>query len=255
MNKKLLITIATITALLTVFWYFKKPGARLSIQQAQTATQPICANLNKLEEEVWQALSSEKKITKEQVEEMRQKKYSEYKKDHTRPDNGLTLSSATISFVHNIMDEFGVDKKEIILIAQPSMVGAAQVIDDFHMEVNEKNLAKFSPEAQAFIIGHELQHIIFKDHSTAYFIRTLLPEPEKYEPLFAREHPMMQFYRFREERADVMAATRNDIWAHNYAIYAQENLALRGDAAVDWHVRSSKRVVLAQEINNALQTA
>ncbi len=203
---------------------------------------------------VWQALSSIG-ITEERCRIVNKQRYELYTKEtekaFCKPEG--EISNKTKTMINQVMLEFGVEPTDITVIATTKMLGTANACDKLLM-VNEKNFSYFSEPAQKFIIGHEVQHILNKDHSTCSVIRNLLPAQEKEQLMLPRQHPLMQFYRFKEERADIGAAIKNEEWANNYLAYTKEMMEIYGNVDRPTHPKSSDRLNMAQNIVDTINT-
>jgi predicted metal-dependent hydrolase len=204
------------------------------------------AYLQQEEDKVWQKLETIN-ISKEAVENLKKTSYQNYLNDNsTYKDNNQPVSKEYETMVHKILREFGIDPATITLgyWDGPSEACAG----DFFMKINPVLMPKVSPETQTFMIAHEVQHILNKDHSTTYFIRNLLENPVSNSEL-TPDHPLMHFILFAEKRADMQAAMKSPEWAKRYLCFAQE-ISQLGDIDPNdtAHPGTAERVKIAQAL-------
>ena len=189
-------------------------------------------------------------ITQTACNQLKSETYTQYKNEVSKafvknPD--AKVASPTEKFIKGILKDFSIDENSIMIVPISTTVGAAQSCDHL-LFINEEVFNTFSEPARKFIIGHEAQHILNKDHSTKSIIRNLLPEDEQKARNLGHDHPVMTYSRFTEERADILTALKSEEWAQYYLIFTQE--CIEKDSEVDYptHPAHSKRLALAQNI-------
>lgn len=227
--------------------YLHKKDTTIATEQS-TTPQPVDykAYLQQEENKVWQKLETIN-ISKETIENLKKTSYQNYLSDNSPyKDNNEPVSKKHETMVHEILLEFGINPTTITIgyWDGPSEACAG----DFFLKINPVLIEKVSAETQRFMIAHEIQHILNKDHSSTYFIRSLLENPVSNSEL-TPDHPLMQFILFAEKRADMQAALKSPEWAQRYLCFAQEIAQLDDlDPNDPTHPGTSERVKIAQTL-------
>jgi predicted metal-dependent hydrolase len=223
----------------------KVASAQSSTSQTIAAQiQPIdiyAQELKKQEIELWQKL--ENVGIKQEACAQLEKKYANTLDKMIRK-NRKTISAETKNLITTVLTDFDIDPTTISLVTYTDDSPAAAV--EKIIFVDEINLKKFSKAAQKFIIAHELQHIIYKDIFKRTAFEDLIPKHKK-SALKSRQHPVNQFYRFQEKRADIYTACKNKEYAQGYIDFIKQRLE-NGDTPGITHPKSSERLALGQEI-------
>lgn len=209
-------------------------------------------DLQELEQEAWDELG----ITKEECMKIKQELYADYMQDLENIKNEYAcegiVSTPTCELVQSVVDDFGLDATNLELV--PWDLESAAAATDTVFFINEEMLKQHSPEAQRFIIGHEIQHVIHQDHSTQFTLRTIGRE------LSISTDSFNALSRFFETRADTLTALKNDDYAHGKIKCMQKNLELLGENAGLSHPKTSSRLqrgkqIVAMKLRNAQATA
>jgi Zn-dependent protease with chaperone function len=160
--------------------------------------------LNEQEAILWQELEGVFGITKEQAEEYKKAWYPEYLKmveemikedrvaDQPREENKKLINS--------ILTDLGIDPATIAIIPWNKQVAGGSF--DQTIFINETILAQMPSLVQKFIIGHEIMHIVHKDHSTS-FVLAQMRAINKIEDSPVLTQALQHFGYFKEIRADL----------------------------------------------------
>lgn len=208
----------------------------------QKTYQYYIQDLQELEQNAWKILNANG-VTKDACMTIKQKHYKNYLQELSALKNECAcanqyISESTRALFAAVLNDFGIDANSITLVARESISPAAAT--DTFFFVNEEMLNNYSPLAQKFIIGHELQHLIHKDHSTKFALIKIEVDvsPLAYNTL---EH-------FFETRADTLTALKNEAYAQGKIEFMKRNLELYGDNKGITHPKTSLRLARAQEI-------
>jgi hypothetical protein len=147
------------------------------------------------------------------------------------------LSQETINCIHQVMNDFGIDPSSISIVESDEVAIASAL--DSTLTISPSSFLVLPSNAQAFVIAHELQHIIYKDSSFCHFIKQTI---KKYNlPLDA----YFKYVRFIELRADIKAAIRSKEYALGYKAFVEE---LTHSQMAIAHLSQSERISQANEI-------
>jgi hypothetical protein len=136
--------------------------------------------------------------------------------------------------------------------------GSPAAADDYTMYIDEKNLKTFCPEAQRFVIAHEISHFLNKDNSLESAITNLIDTDNK-----VHNHCLDSFARSTEFRADMNALQKGPQYTQGAIAFFKELINRYGDDDSPTHPRPSDRLKIAQDMaivhtklgNQALKTA
>lgn len=174
------------------------------------------------------------------------------KKTVDRPSNAKQNVDAGIKeLFYAIAQDFDVNPKTIAL--QKVSDGECEAwADKQTMVINEPLFLRLPHQAQRFVLAHELQHIIHNDHEDRYTFDTVMQQANvSGDTALDLER---QFYRFQEERADVLAALKNQEYAQAYECCMQNYLATIGETDNPEHPKMTDRKKLAQRIAADMNT-
>ena len=227
------------------------------VQQSQTVQQVPQVSVQdyfgkELEQELNTVWKSFEKIglTKQRYEQAKQENRSRYLRSDF-PGGSRNISQKTTQFVRGIIQELGLDPATITIVGFNDISPAAAT--ERVIYINEPEFITYSETAKRFVIGHELQHILHKDNHSRYTLE-LVTHNEVEKMGNNKDHPLCQYNRFKEKRADVVMATQNKEWAQGYLTFAKEWHKRAGDNPGITHPFNKDRVVLAQNIVNYMNT-
>ncbi len=204
--------------------------------------------LTKEEQTVWHELQKAINLSFEQCEALKTTSIEEYTtyitsmiKDYAALDK--KVSEQTIQLVHTIMKDFGIDPKGITIYAW-NLPSAAAACDTL-LFINEPLLIELSPAAQKFAIGHELIHLIKKDHSANYFIEKAA--------INADPNSLHKLSQFQELRADILASLHGTEYAQGAAEFFAHFIQKYGDQESSSHPKPSARLAIGKKIVGLLE--
>ena len=200
-------------------------------------------------EKVWQEFTNIG-ISKQRYQQARKNLYQKYLRSDV-PFTDKKVSAQTERFVKAVMKECGLDQNKVRICGYSDRSPAAAT--ERVIYVNEEVFSNMSQSAKRFVIGHEIQHILHGDNSARYILETLAGnETEELAPK-KPNHPLLQYSRFKERRADVKTALQGPDWAEAYLSFAKERLEKVGDTPGVTHPKHSDRLTLAQAIHDHMQ--
>ncbi|MEX0940601.1 MAG: hypothetical protein WDZ41_04540 [Candidatus Babeliales bacterium] len=202
--------------------------------------------LQKLENDHNQAWASLRAIgiTKDRFQQAKKQHYNEYLRSDI-PFSRAPVSPKTKAFVADLLKENGLTPQQIPVYGYTD--GSPAAATDRIIYVNEKTFSMLSSAAKRFVIAHEIQHILNKDNSAGYIMEVISGlNIDKVKS--QKNHPLLQFNRFKEKRADVNVAVKNKDWAKAYLAFTQEQFKICGDSPGITHPKNSERIALAQQI-------
>ncbi len=204
--------------------------------------------LNKEEQHVWQELEKVISLSFEQCESLKTNSIDAYNtyitsmiKEYAALDKNV--SEQTIQLVHAIMKDFGIDPKGITIYAW-NLPSAAAACDTL-IFINEPLLIELSPAAQKFAIGHELIHLIKKDHSANYFVEKAAINTDP-----ASLHQLSQL---QELRADILASLQGAEYAQGATEFFAHFIQKYGDQESSSHPKPSARLGIGKKIVGFLE--
>ncbi|MGE0009264.1 MAG: hypothetical protein AB7F19_01875 [Candidatus Babeliales bacterium] len=152
------------------------------------------------------------------------------------------ISQETMALVHEIVQDFALDRDSISLVPFNGQ-GSPAAADDYTIYLDEENLTSFSPEAQRFVIAHELIHCKFKDHSLESALSNLVDYKDK-----VQKKCMHMFARSTEFRADINAMLKSLHYTKGAICFFKELIERYGDDMCATHPRPSDRLKIAQDM-------
>lgn len=205
--------------------------------------------LTREESTLWQEVQQAIGLSKQDCEKLKKEWYKDFKygemQEHERETSQKPLSQSIINQVLAILNDFNITAQQLPLRSWKDSSAAA--VTDSILFINEKTFSGLPPESQKFVIGHEIQHFLYKDNSTNYVIEQYYKPAQKTLP---QNHPVNKLHRFQELRADIISALHGPEYAHGYRLYIQ-NLAKKGENAGITHPKNSLRLTVS---NNLLRT-
>jgi Peptidase family M48 len=200
-------------------------------------------------EKVWQEFTKIG-ISKQRYQEARKRLYQKYVRSDI-PFTNKKVSPQTEQFVKTVMKECGLNPNKVKIAGYNDRSPAAATEQIIY--VNEQIFSAMSESAKRFVIGHEIQHILHGDNSARYILETLAGnETENLAPK-KPNHPLLQYSRFKERRADIKTALQGQEWSKAYLAFAKERLEKCGDTPGVTHPKHSDRFKLAQAIHDHMQ--
>jgi hypothetical protein len=154
------------------------------------------------------------------------------------------LSEETIAFIKSIMHEFNVDPNQMNFIPWNQNLCASAT--DTIIFINEKLLNKLRPETKKFVIGHELIHVIHKDHSTRYFIRNTKPIKLVHDNDI--DNPLNKVCQFHELRADMLSCLHGMEYTEGNLDFMNQQISSYGDAQMCSYPKYSLRRTIGTKI-------
>lgn len=157
-----------------------------------------------------------------------------------------TVSLKTIDLINQVLDDFALDKGLITI--KPWDNGSPAAATNNTLFINDKALKKFKKSTQKFIIGHELQHIIYEDYLIKWAQECVTKDKKIEQSSIA---PLLDSYsRFTEERADIQTALKNSTYAQGFVDFMTILMHQEGD---DYnpgtsHPKNSTRLQMASTI-------
>ncbi|MGE0009265.1 MAG: hypothetical protein AB7F19_01880 [Candidatus Babeliales bacterium] len=158
------------------------------------------------------------------------------------------LQQDTISLVQGILKDFNIQPNNIKIVPYNGK-GSPAAADDYTMYIDEELLGTFSPQAQQFIIAHEISHYTHKDYTMESALLNLVDDKSQKD-----KHCLNAFAQFTESRADIVAMLKDKKYATAGIHFFNELIARYGNEPCHSHPLSSDRLKIAQEIT-AMHTA
>lgn len=171
-----------------------------------------------------------------------QYKESRIKAQIRKAKKNRTIEPKTKALIQEILIDFNIDPRTITLVSYDGH-GSPASTDDFTLYVDEQDLARYSPEAQRFVIAHEISHIKNKDHSCETAIRSLMNHKDQ-----THKQCLHSFAHSIEFRADINAMLKSSKYAKGGIAFFHELIDRYGDEDCPTHPQSSDRLKIAQEI-------
>ncbi len=154
-----------------------------------------------------------------------------------------TLKPTTRALIQEIFIDFNIDPHAITIISYDGK-GSPASTDDYSLYIDEQDLARYTPEAQRFVIAHEISHIKNKDHSCETAIRSLMDDQDQ-----THKQCLHSFARSIEFRADINAMIKGSRYAKGGIAFFQEIIDRFGDENSPTHPQPSERLKIAQEMD------
>ena len=212
--------------------------------------------LTKQEELIWKALSPLIKLTKEQVDAMLNADYLEAACAHLNTVAqkympGKKPSQETIACVREVLHDLGIAQDKITICLWQEISEAASL--GTSILINEQALFKLPMKSRKFIIAHELNHYLHHDGEMINLIKQLLlGEGITEKDMQQHDHPINQYRRFIEIRADICASLVSPDYAEGNVLCVQAQLAEDPDYQSVDHPTFKERLVVAQDISKLL---
>jgi hypothetical protein len=201
--------------------------------------------LNKQERQIWDHIYSTTNINKQECQRLKEQRRYEYngfeEQLHKEETSTTPLSYKTRKIVTKIIQDFGLRSHEISLLSWN--VDSYAAATDSALLINEKLFAPLPLCVKKFLIGHELQHLIYKDTSTRY----ILDESYQSSDTLPKNHPIMKLFRFQEIRADIQSAVKSAEYKEGYRMFI-EILAQEGENEGITHPKHSVRLSMANKL-------
>ncbi len=154
-----------------------------------------------------------------------------------------TVSASTKALIHEILIDFDIDPKSIMIIAYNGN-GSPAAADDYTIYIDEQDLRTFCPDAQRFVIAHEIAHMKNKDHSVESALENLVDPKNK-----SQRRYLHSFARSSEFRADINAMLKGSPYAKGGISFFQTLIDRYGDDQSTTHPRPSERLKIAQDMH------
>lgn len=154
-----------------------------------------------------------------------------------------TVSPDTKALIHEILIDFDIDPQTIMIIAYNGN-GSPAAADDYTIYIDEHDLRTFCPDAQRFVIAHEISHMKNKDHSFESALENLIDPKNK-----PHRRCIHSFARSNEFRADINAMLKDASYAKGGISFFQTLIDRYGDTQSATHPRPSERLKIAQDMH------
>ncbi len=208
--------------------------------------------LDNEEEAIWNELYKTLNVSFEQFESLKKENLAAYNDSNVSMikdyGSGQNVSQLTINFIHDIIQELGLNPNEIMIVAWN--LNSAAAATDTLLFVNEEILNKLSLHAKKYAIGHELIHLIKKDHSTKFFIGKI--NYSITSDTINMDNPCNKLSRFQEFRADILSCFKGLEYAQGSCEFFKEYITLYGNTQNPSHPLSSLRLELGTKIAGIL---
>ncbi len=200
----------------------------------------------------WQQLEASAGITPDDCHEFLCEYGPKFKKDGEKTNRRRLkqfgpIQNDVVSLIHDVLEDFSIDPQAINLIPYDGH-GSPAAADDYNMYIDQENLATFSPEAQRFVIAHEISHYLAKDHSIESALSNLVDYSDK-----AQKKSMHTFARSTEFRADINAMLKGDEYTIGAIAFFNELIDRYGDEPCATHPRPSDRLKIAHDMHTMYQ--
>ncbi len=195
----------------------------------------------------WEQLETKAGVTLKDCKEYLAK-YGPEIKDEIKRGNILQaqefgpISAETNALIHEILDDFNIPRDQIDIVAIKGTQSPAGA-NAYSLYIDEQNLKTFCPEAQRFIIAHEISHIKNKDSTIETALINLLDTENKDHNL-----SLATFTCSMEFRADAHAMLKSAKYAQGGIAFFNEYIKRHGDKYRDTHPLPSDRLKIAQDI-------
>lgn len=199
--------------------------------------------------EIWQLLEPYT-ITQDSFEQLYDQHAQAYKRhiaqaQHQMP-GGKPLSSKTTNTITQICNDFSIPMDSITIVPYiDDSISPACVIDTM-LFVDEELLQQFPKNAQYFVLGHELQHVRFKDHFLGYIAEHNMPHITK-----QINHPFNRLHRLQELRADSATITHSKVYADGHQEFLKNILTMHGEGKGITHPTIATRLALNAEVKTS----
>lgn len=195
----------------------------------------------------WETLSLKTGVTLPDCLALAEKNACQSKKEAVVSDSKFTqmygsLSDATLALVREICVDFDINPNDITIIKIDNL-GSPAGMNDFTLYIDEKYLSTFSPEAQRFIIAHELMHYRHKDQSVEDAFLLLAEQNGTLE-----QEALDILTQATEYRADITAMLKGTVYAQGGIAFFHEYMTRFGDIYSTSHPQPTKRLEIAQNI-------
>lgn len=150
-----------------------------------------------------------------------------------------SISPYIKNLIHEILVSFDIDPNTITILAFDGE-GSPAAADDYTLFIDEKDFLSFSPEAQRFVIAHEIAHMKNKDHSIESALENLI-DTKCRKSLNAFAHSS-------ELRADIDAMLLGPEYARGGISFFKTLMNRYGDNRSATHPRPSDRLKIARDL-------
>lgn len=187
------------------------------------------SGLESIEKNIWAEIKETYNLNQEEFIQRRTAMYEEYKTSiqemSKRYSKGLkALEKSTIDFIQAIMKECNVNPEHVQLVPWGDHLHASAT--DIVIFINEAMFNALSYETKKFTIGHELIHVINKDHSTRWTIRNTDPVKTVHDN---EKSPLNKLCKFHELRADIMCSINGEEFSKGAIVFMQDQIKKYGE--------------------------
>lgn len=214
-------------------------------QEIINPNKEIEAWLHDQENQIWDQIYSTTAISKQTCQKLKEQhsdSYHRYEKELHKAEKCLQhLSRKTRRIVTGIIKDFDLCPQNIPLLSWN--IDSYAAATDSALLINEELFSPLPLCVKKFIIGHELQHYIFKDTSTRY----ILDEFYKFSELLSKDHPIPELIRFQEIRADIQSALKGEEYLQGYYEFI-EIISQEGENEGFTHPKHSVRLAMADKL-------
>jgi hypothetical protein len=251
MKKKLLFLTALSMSIAGLYLFINRPSGSAFAHEGtiqpnlhqlfvdESTKAEYMAWLTKEETRIWKMLGSYG-LTKKAFTKMVEEKIFEPVEDESQ-----FFKPKTVALIHSVMEEFGLDPKKISIERFKDNRGKTiAVAGTTSIKIDEEFMEQFTVAGGMKTIGHELQHVKFKDGFLLSTIKKYLPEEGRDQ----KNHPYNQVSRFIEVRADLLTILQSQVYAQGFTEFYEEYLEKIGQNPGITHPLTTERIALGKNI-------
>lgn len=207
--------------------------------------------LSDIEEQIWQEFKHIGIDKNKVIEKFNERVDSYYHSDIDQYKHLSPLSESNLKLIRSILRELPLEHEKIHIFPEPAVHCAAYTKQNI-LFINEPIFDTYAPEAKSFIIIHEAAHIFYKDSLMRLILREICKEEGNVMQLASKSpnHPLVQYTRFTELRADTWAHLHCKKYIDGCISYCQEALKNIPDGyrTSHTHPQYKNRIQVAQNI-------
>lgn len=206
--------------------------------------------LSETEDHIWQEFKRIG-IDKHAVfEEFNKRVDSYYNNDMHEYKHLAPASEENQALIRSVLRELPLEYDNIYIFQKPEIHCAAYTSNN-SIFINEDIFNTYAPDAKKFIITHETAHIFYKDSLLRLILRELCNAEGNVMQLASKSpnHPLVQYTRFTELRADIWANLQKK-YIDGCIAYCQEALKHIPDGyrTMHTHPQYESRIKVAENI-------
>ena len=251
-NKALYIIFALFTALSLYMLNQRTSTTKQPISLSKKQQSAIHSLVEQYNNQIWLLLEPYN-IDKDNFDKLFEQHSAPYKRQISQAQNqmpsGPQLSTKTTSTISKVCSDFNIPLHTFKIVPYiDDSISPACVIDDI-LFVDDELLQQFPEQAQYFVLGHELQHVHFKDHFLGYIAQENMPNITK-----QANHPFNRLHRLQELRADSATITHSKRYADGQQQFLKKILTIHGEGQGITHPKIATRLALNTQATSMNQT-